>query len=160
MVKTARSSSTVDSFSEKLDEIDDVLELDDESYTADTHGVDLHTEEPSPVAEIDEDIELLESVDDDDTYINSTEPVEFHPDDIPTSLDDSLFVEAAEPERVVAEPEPEPPAINMEKPVPPARPQTIMEPPQPADVPVAQSSNLAAPEVSDKLKHDVKSVLL
>lgn len=152
--------STVDSFSEKLDEIDDVLELDDESYTADTHGVDLHTEEPSPVAEIDEDIELLESVDDDDTYINSTEPVEFHPDDIPTSLDDSLFVEAAEPERVVAEPEPEPPAINMEKPVPPARPQTIMEPPQPADVPVAQSSNLAAPEVSDKLKHDVKSVLL
>jgi hypothetical protein len=155
--------STVDSFPEKLDEIDDVLALDDEPFAADAHGVDLHTEESAPLAETDDDIELLESIDDDDTYINSTEPVEFHPDDIPTSLDDSLFVEAAVPEDLVAEPEPAPePMVTMEKPVPPARPQpqTIMEPTQAADVPEARPASLAAPEVPDKLKHDVKSVLL
>lgn len=156
--------STVDTFPERFDEIDEVMALEEEPFGAEARGVDLHTEEPSVVAEPEDEIELLESVDDDDTYTSATEPVESHPDDIPTSLDDSLFVEAASADELVIAPEPElepEPEIQAEIPRQPAAPQqqTGVQPPKPAEPPVAPSG-VAAVEVPDRLKHDVKSVLL
>ena len=160
--------STVDTFPEQIEEIDEVMALEEEPFGAEAQGVDLHTEEPLPIAEPEDEIELLESIDDDDTYTSSTEPVESHPDDIPTSLDDSLFVEAASADDLVIEPEPEPefepepvpePAVQAKQPAAAPQPQTIAQPPRPAQPPVAPSGS-APEEVPDKLKHDVKSVLL
>lgn len=154
--------STVDAFPETIEEIDEVMALDEEAFGSETHGIDLHTEVASPFAEPVEELELLESIDDDDSYVSSTEPVESHPDDIPTSLDDSLFVEAASTDELVVEPElkPEPelqPEI-VEQPVPP-RPQTIAQAPKPAEA-QAEPALPKSEEVPDRLRHDVKSVLL
>jgi len=146
--------STVDAFPETLEEIDDVLSLDDEPFAPEAAGLDLHTEETDTFPKAEDEIELLESIDDDDSYTNSTEPVEFHPDDIPTSLDDSLFVEAAIPDEPM--PEPIAPAVQAAKPAP----QTAAEPKPATGTTQSQPSDLPPSDVPDKLKHDVKSVLL
>jgi len=146
--------STVDAFPETLEEIDDVLTLDDEPFASEAAGVDLHTEESDALPKDEDEIELLESIDDDDSYTNSTEPVEFHPDNIPTSLDDSLFVEAAVPDESMAAPVP--PAPQAAKPAP----RPMAEPKAATAMPESEPSTLPPSDVPDKLKHDVKSVLL
>lgn len=154
--------STVDAFPETLEEIDDVLTLDDEPFASEAAGVDLHIEESDIPAKVEDEIELLESIDEDDSYTSSTEPVEFHPDDIPTSLDDSLFVEAAVPDEAMAAPSspaPTPasaPAAHAAMPAP----EPIAEPEASTDIPEAEPTALPPSDVPDKLKHDVKSVLL
>lgn len=107
----------------------------------------------------------------DNSVIKPAAPVSVHPDEISMSLDDSLFVE---PDKVlefsspsnIAMPdfgspsgeEAEPLELEEETPIAEQRPQ---EPPLAATAsskPV--SAKLDAPPVPDKLKHDVKSVLL
>ncbi len=145
--------STVDAFPETLEEIDDVLTLDDEPFASEAAGVDLHTEESDVPARVEDEIELLESIDEDDSYTSSTEPVEFHPDDIPTSLDDSFFVQAAAPDETPAAPIP---AAHVAMPTP----EPIAAPKATTGTPESEPSPLPSPDVPDKLKHDVKSVLL
>jgi hypothetical protein len=162
--------STVDSFMDTVDEIEDLEELEEISGES-LGGMELHAEEagqvPDAIQEISlDDIDDLESPLDSDSATESidkeapsfTSYSEQHPDDLATSLDDSLFIESSREHADMAQPPAEEvpsPSIGTEEetttsiPAPPT-------PPAPAASPAVEQT----PDVPDKLKHDVKSVLL
>jgi hypothetical protein len=175
--------STVDSFPEPLEELDDAYELEELASADDIGGMDLHSEPFSASAH---DITPLEE----DTFVDilseepeaafesassPTMPVEYHPDDVGTSLDDSLFVTAATSEKVSAETESpdelefleeldedlEPVEETTTETTEPAQ-AVVAEPkaiPEQAPFPEPEITPIAETEAPDKLKHDVKSVL-
>ncbi len=161
--------STVDSFMDTIEEIEDLEELEEISGEDNLGGMDLHSEEPSSTepdlgkhdssateAESIEEITDFEAPGDfpADTGDNvEAEPnfssyTEQHPDDLATSLDDSLFIESSR-ENVDA----------TQAPVGEVPVSTSSEPEDTVS-PVPAPETEKSPEVPDKLKHDVKSVLL
>jgi len=178
--------STVDSFPESLEETDDAYELEELSSVDDIGGMDLHSEPPAPSAHditpIEEDT-FVDLLPEEATYASEntsapTRPVEYHPDNVATSLDDSLFVEAASAGQNIGEAE-TPDELEfleeldedlepVEEPVeelpeePPVQAATAKPQPIPEQAPAAEieKSDFAESEAPDKLKHDVKSVLL
>ena len=132
--------STVDSFPEPIEEVEEAFDLEELLEPEDLGGLDLHSE---PVDDKLEELDELEETSEEEPAPAAfdSKPVQYHPEDIPTSLDDSLFVEPSP----AAEPEPEPVAIAKE---PERRPEPQAEAPK------------AEGPVPDKLKRDVKSVLV
>jgi len=144
--------STVDSFPEPIEEVEDAFELEELLEPEDMGGLDLHSESADDLLEeLDEAEESPEEV----TPATVPEvpapaqfqsmPVQYHPEDIPTSLDDSLFVEPSP----VSKPEP-------------ALEDIVEEPDNVATEPEApeEATDSAGASVPDKLKRDVKSVLV
>ena len=194
--------STVDAFPESSEEIEDAEELEDFLEPEDLGGMELHSEE-TDLGQLEEltsedeasrgtldDLDSLEPID--DNVSNPSIPLTYHPDELATSLDDSLFVEPAvsdgasfgeveeellpeldeELETVdLAEAEPELESIQPQEPVAEPEPE-----PEVATAETREVSNDAAGQTSstvampnaglspapapDKLKNDVKSVLL
>lgn len=109
--------STVDAFDEPIDEVDDAMDLEELVEPDELGGLELHAESPSETVEellpSDDDLEEL-SLDDfdndqvidkaieapeaaDEAGIDSPQAIDisYHPDEIATSLDDSLFVDSS-----------------------------------------------------------------
>ena len=97
--------STVDAFPESLEEIEDAEELEEFLEPEDLGGMELHSEE-TDLGQLEEltsedeasrgtldDLDSLEPID--DNVSNPSIPLTYHPDELATSLDDSLFVEPA-----------------------------------------------------------------
>ncbi len=205
--------STVDAFPEVLEEADDSIELEEILEPEDLGGLDLHSEEPSPLPEAEEPVaygpeasidslESLEAMADElseeagipetlddlegETLFEAEEesplvelgtepePVEEHvieepeaPQPVslePETLEpEVLEIEVLEPEALEPESfEPEalePEALGSE----PLEPEALSEP-APATVSRPSAPAVEGPrvegQVPDKLKHDVKSVLL
>jgi hypothetical protein len=148
--------STVDSFVESVDEIEDLEELEDITAEENLGGVELHVEEvalESSTEDVSDFDSTLEPQPEEevipDLSPNFSSYTQQHPDDLSTSLDDSLFVESSREQ--AAEPLPE----TVEMTSPDAIEQEQVGAPTPEPAPAEPPA-----EVPDKLKHDVKSVLL
>lgn len=187
--------STVDTFPVSLDEFEEEAELEEYLEPEDLGGLELQSGdselgdleevvlEEEPTLDVLEDLDSIEHVDDEAS--NASVPLVYHPDELATSLDDSLFVEPAvaseslpaddellpeleedlemldsvEPafenlDGVLPEVEPEPAAPAMEEPA-----QAPVAPRAGAAPAATQPEPVLAPP-PDKLKNDVKSVLL
>jgi len=147
--------STVDSFEESVEEIEDLEELEDISGEDNLGGVELHAEDDSPeptmedVSDFDSALEPLPEEDlSSDASPNFSSYTQQHPDDLSTSLDDSLFVESS---REQAD-EPQPKNSDATNPVQLNQEESV--------APSVVANTEPAADVPDKLKHDVKSVLL
>jgi hypothetical protein len=195
--------STVDTFPEPLEEIEDAEELEEFLEPEDLGGMELHSEEmdlgeleelsldDEPTLGTLEEMDSLEPVEDDQS--GSSVPLTYHPDELATSLDDSLFVESAEPESLSVEetdieealPELEEELDEVETieeaPAPEEAELPELEEPSDLEAESFEDSDVSAPEpepspatvavpappaasapspAPDKLKSDVKSVLL
>jgi len=190
--------STVDAFPEPLEELEDALDLEEFLEPEDLGGLELHSEE-TDVGELeelslDEGEESLELIDDSELmepYAESVStpsmPITYHPDELSTSLDDSLFVESTldeleevpdeESEKDV-EPEFNAPEVDLEditaiESVPEVEAEVEADDDTQTQVAIEPSkqgiqgqtsdtteTTSAGGQVPDKLKHDVKSVLL
>jgi hypothetical protein len=153
--------STVDSFPASMDEIEDAQEIEDFSSSG---GLDLLEETPAELFPDEESpVDLEEELVIEDSSI-STDHLQFHPDDVSTSLDDSLFVEK---NQTLDDPKSssEFTVEDISEIKPP-----VFEPTESPknDAPIIAGQEMKAPEslspssgdVPDKLKHDVKSVLM
>ena len=193
--------STVDSFEEPIDEVEDAMDLEEVIEPEELGGLELHAENPAePVEELlqgDEDLEEL-SIDDFSDELAVEEPLaeeaplvletpetvqdldlSYHPDEVATSLDDSLFVESAQ-EEGAEELEPveeeaiadESATVELESPIGEIIADEVPEAIEPAEA-VAEApaepvkpaaappqAKAAADSAPDKLKRDVKSVLV
>jgi len=153
--------STVDSFPASMDEIEDAQEIEDFSSSG---GLDLLEETPIELT-LDEEtpVDLVEELVIEDSP-DIDDHLQFHPDDVSTSLDDSLFVEnnqAIDSSASAAEFEVE----DVSESTPPAfapAESTKNEVPVPAkqEIKVPDAVLPGSGDVPDKLKHDVKSVLM
>ncbi|HPE89830.1 MAG TPA: hypothetical protein PLH55_09985 [Spirochaetales bacterium] len=197
--------STVDSFEEPIDEVEDAMDLEEVIEPEELGGLELHAENPAePVEELlqgDEDLEEL-SIDDFSDELAVEEPLaeeaplvletpetvqgldlSYHPDEIATSLDDSLFVGSAQ-EEGAEELEPveeeaiadESGTVELESPIDEIIADEIPEAIEPSETVAEASAEPAMPaaappkakaaadtgtdSVPDKLKRDVKSVLV
>lgn len=128
------------------------LAPEDVSFDMNLHTEEVGIEDLSPLDEQESGESLADRID--SSVIKPATPVEVHPDEINMSLDDSFFVEAEEaPER----------PIELSSPPPIAMPSFGMpsaEPTAPSPAPTANDASAPEPVVSDKLKTDIKSVLL
>lgn len=198
--------STVDSFEEPIDEVEDAMDLEEVIEPEELGGLELHAENPAePVEELlqgDEDLEELSIDDFSDDLAAEEEPLveetplvletpetvqdldlSYHPDEIATSLDDSLFVGSAQ-EEGAEELEPveeeaiadESGTVELESPIDEIIADEIPEAIEPSETVAEASAEPAMPaaappkakaaadtgtdSVPDKLKRDVKSVLV
>ncbi|MBU0928784.1 MAG: hypothetical protein KKA67_13630 [Spirochaetes bacterium] len=159
--------STVDAFPETIDELEDIQDLDDFTEPETLGGLDLHSEEPvaledfQEIEEIGEIEELAEPLADEASA--PTSEVEYHPDEIATSLDDSLFVEPIPSEGAEEASELETSYLESEEdaiePVAESEAESEAEPEPSAPSP-GMSAVASDGTVPDKLQRDVKSVLL
>lgn len=166
--------STVDAFAEPIAEVEDAESLDDADTSTELGGLELHAEESLPEAGLEAPADLAEPI--------------VHPDDLSTSLDDSLFVENPEAEAVEAVdfsdtadlgdiveseqvPEAEESLLPIEEPIEEAlaeAPRDAGTEPKPEPAVKAEratsgpepSAAAVQADVPDKLKQDVKSVLV
>jgi len=139
--------STVDSFPEPIEEVEEAFDLEELLEPEDLGGLDLHSE-PT-----DDQIEELDEIEEEPAPFDAT-PVQPPLEEAPESLDDFSFAEPSlEPE---PEPEPELEEI-LEEPE-----EVTVEPVEAAEPVAAQEPQESSGEgpVPDKLKRDVKSVLV
>lgn len=142
--------STVDSFPESIEEIEEAEELEELLETEELGGLDLHSEEIDSFESLDQ-TEFDEAQS--DIVSPPSKPVDYHPDELSTSLDDSLFVDSVSKDEMPSE-------TGIEELSPLDDNDDLVEDLvlEPVSIP-ALAAGSDAP-VPDKLKHDVKSVLL